>query len=123
MTDLGNYVEDLVADWLGDNGTPTAITSVNVKLHLGDPGDSGTSNAAVETTRKDAAFDAASGGVIALTTTLSWTNVSNSETYTWVSVWDNITAGNHLWNAVMASGVAVTATDDFDLTALTLTIT
>ncbi len=123
MTDLGNFTEDEVADWLGNNGTPPAISSVNTKLHTGDPGETGVANVAGETTRKVTTFDAASGGVISLTTTLSWTNVSTTETITWVSVWDNITAGNHLWNAVLAAGVSLTATDDFDLTALTLTIT
>ena len=123
MTDLGDFAENEVADYLGNNGAPAAISSVNVKLHLGDPGETGVANAAVETLRKSAAFDAAAAGVISLTTTLSWTSVSTTETIAWVSVWDNISAGNHLWNAVLGSSVALTSGDDFDLSALTLTIT
>ncbi len=123
MTDLGDFAENEVADYLGNNGAPSAITSVNVKLHLGDPGETGVANVAVESTRKAATFGAAAAGVISLSATLSWTSVSTTETIAWVSVWDNITAGNHLWNAVLASSVALTAGDDFDLTALTLTIT
>ncbi len=123
MTDLGDFAENEVADYLGNNGAPAAITSVNVKLHIGDPGETGVANVAGETLRKVAAFDAAAAGVISLTTTLSWVSVSTTETISWVSVWDNITAGNHLWNAVLASAVPLTSGDDFDLTALTLTIT
>ncbi len=123
MTDLGNFAEDEVADYLGNNGAPTAITSVNVKLHTGDPGETGVGNVAGETLRKVAAFNAVSSGVINMTSTLSWTSVSTTETIVWVSVWDNISAGNHLWNAILGSSVALTSGDDFDLTALSLTIT
>jgi hypothetical protein len=123
MSDAGDYAENEVADYLGANGAPGAISNVYVKLHTGAPGESGTANAAGETTRQEATFGAASGGVISLSSTVSWTNVSNTETITHVSVWDNATAGNHLWNAVLDSSVALTAGDDFDLTALTLTVT
>ncbi len=78
--------------------------------------------AAGETDRKAASFGAASGGVITMSATLSWTSVSTTETYVWVSVWDNISAGNHLWNAVLGSSVSMTSGEDFDLTALTLTV-
>ncbi len=122
MADAGDYAENEVADYLGANGAPVAITSANVKLHLGDPGETGVANVAVESTRKAATFGAASGGVISLSATLSWVSVSTTETIVWVSVWDNITAGNHLWNAILASSVALTVGDDFDLTALTLTV-
>ncbi len=123
MSDAGNNAENEVAEYLGANGAPTAIDSANVKLHTGDPGEDGTANVATESTRKVASFGAASGGVITMSATLSWVSVSTTETYVWVSVWDNITAGNHLWNAVLASSVGMTSGEDFDLTALTLTVT
>ena len=122
MADAGDFAENEVADYLGANGAPAAISSANVKLHTGDPGETGVANVATESTRKVASFGAASGGVISLSATLSWVSVSTTETIVWVSVWDNISAGNHLWNAVLASSVPLTSGDDFDLTALTLTV-
>lgn len=118
-----DYAENEIADWLGANGAPGAVTNVYVKLHIGDPGEAGTANAAAETTRQEATFDAASGGVVALSATVSWTNVSTSETYSHVSIWDNLTAGNCLGSGAMTAPVEVVAGNDFDLTALTITVT
>lgn len=118
-----DFAENEIADWLGANGAPSTVTNVYVKLHIGDPGEAGTSNAAGETTRQEATFNAASGGVVALTATVSWTNVSTSETYSHVSLWDNSTAGNCLGSGAMTAPVAVVAGNDFDLTALTITVT
>lgn len=65
------------------------------KLHIGDPGAAGTSNAATETTRKEVTFGAASGGSKASTTTdLVWTSISGSEDATHFSMWDASTSGN-----------------------------
>lgn len=122
MSDAGNYAENEIADYLGANGAPGAVGNVYLKLHTGAPGEAGTSNAATETTRQEATFDAASGGVVALSATVSWTDVSTTETITHVSGWDNSTAGNHLFNAALASSVALTAGDDLDITALTITV-
>ncbi len=122
MADAGDYAEDQVANYLVANGAPTAISSANVKLHTGDPGETGVGNVATESTRKAASFGASSGGVAAMSATLSWVSVAATETIVWVSVWDNISAGNHLWNAILASSVPLTIGDDFDLTALTLTV-
>lgn len=122
MSDASNYAENEIADWIGANGAPGAVTNVYVKLHTGAPGDDGTANAAGNTTRQEATFDAASGGAIALSATVSWTNVSTTETYTHFSLWDNSTAGNCLAVGALASSVAVTAADNFDLTALTVTV-
>ena len=122
MADAGDYAENEVADYLVANGAPTAITSANVKLHTGDPGETGVGNVAGETTRKAASFAAASGGVASMSATISWVSVSTTETIVWVSVWDNISAGNHLWNGILGSSVPLTVGDDFDLTALTLTV-
>lgn len=118
-----DYAENEIADWLGANGAPGAVSNTYVKLHLGDPGEAGTANPAAETTRQEATFNAAAGGVVALTATVSWTNVSTTETYTHVSLWDHLTAGNCLGSGALTASVPVTAADDFDLTALTITVT
>lgn len=121
-----NYLENAFANALrgGGNGTSyTAPAAVYAKLHTGDPGEDGTSNAAGNTSRQAVEFGAASNGVISLTNTPSWTNVSTTETYSYVSLWDNSTAGNCLGSGALTAGVSVTAGDTFTLTALTVTLT
>lgn len=88
-----------------------------VKLHTGDPGASGASNAAGETTRKAVTFSAASAGAITNSADVAWTNVSTSETYSHVSFWDASTAGNFLGSDDLASARAVVAGDNFTLAA------
>lgn len=122
MSDASNYAENEIADWLGANGAPSTVSNVYVKLHTGAPGDDGTANAASETTRKEATFDAASSGAISLSTTVSWTNVSATETITHISAWDNSTAGNCLFVGALDSSVSLTAGDNFNLTSLTVTV-
>lgn len=123
---LSNYLENAFGNALRGGGAGTSYTApanVYAKLHTGDPGEDGTSNAAGETTRKEVTFGAASGGVISLSNSPSWTAVSTTETYSHVSIWDNSTAGNCLGSGALSSSVAVTAGDTFNLTALTVTIT
>lgn len=122
---LSNYLEDAFANALrgGGNGTTfTAPANVYAKLHTDDPGEDGTSNAAGETTRQAVEFGAASGGAIALSNTPTWTNVSTSETYSHVSLWDNSTAGNCLGSGALSSPKTVTAGDSFVLSTLTVTL-
>jgi len=123
---LSNYLEDAIANALRGGGAGTSYTApaaIYAKLHTGDPGEDGTANAAGNTSRQAVTFGASSGGVISLSNTPSWTNVSTSETYSYVSLWDNSTAGNCLGSGAMTAGVAVVAGDTFTLTALTVTIT
>ena len=122
MSNASDYGENEIADYLGANGAPGAVANVYLKLHTGAPGEAGTANAATETTRQEATFDAASGGAIALTATVTWTDVSTTETITHVSAWDNSTAGNNLFWAALASSVDLTAGDDLEITALTVTV-
>lgn len=94
-----------------------------VKLHVGDPGAAGTSNAATETTRKQATWNAASSGHADNSNTLSWTNVAGSEDYTHFSLWTASTAGTFGYsgsitgNAVTAGDTAQIAAGDLDITA------
>lgn len=123
---MSDYLENAIGNALrgGGNGSSfTAPAAVYAKLHTGDPGEAGTSNAATETTRKAVEFGAASGGVISLSNSPSWTNVAATETYSHISLWDNISAGNCLGAGALTSSVSVTAGDTFNLTALTYTFT
>lgn len=122
---LSNYAEDAVVNAICNN-TSLAIAQVYVKLHIGDPGEDGTANAAGETTRKAASFGASSGGVGTSDALIEWTNVSTTEGYTHVSFWDAAAAGNCLGSGGITSPPKnVTAGDTFQIPSgsLTLTIT
>lgn len=117
---ISNYLENAYLDTLRNQSL--AVSAVYVKLHTGDPGEAGTSNAATESTRKLISFSAASSGSMASSATVEWTNVSTTETYSHFSLWDNVSAGNCLWAGALGSSAAVTAGDTFQITALTLTL-
>ena len=119
---ISNYAELKILEHTTGKTAWTMPTNVYVKLHLGDPGEAATSNAAVETTRKVAAWATAASGSIATSATLEWTNVSTTETYSHWSMWDDVSAGNCLWTGALSSSAAVTAGDTFQITALTLSL-
>lgn len=125
---MGTF-SDLVANSFLDavaRNTSYAEAAVWVKLHLGDPGAAGTASPAAETTRQQATFgSAATGRAISNTAAIEWTNVSTTETYTHVSLWDASTAGNFLGRDDLSSSAAVTAGDTFRIPVgdLDLTIT
>ena len=117
---IANYAELKLLDTLGN--VSFAVTTCWVKLHLGDPGEDATASAAVEATRKQITWAAASAGAKSITGTLSWTNVSTTETYSHWSMWDASTVGNALWKGALSATAAVVAGDTFEITALTLTL-
>ena len=96
---ISNYGELAFLETL--RNTSFAVAAPYVKLHVGDPGETGTANAAAETTRKAITFSAASAGSMASSATVTWTNVSNTETYSHWSMWDASTAGNCLWSGAL----------------------
>jgi hypothetical protein len=113
---MGTF-SDLVANSFLDavaRNVSYAEAAVWVKLHLGDPGSAGTTNAAANTTRKQATFgSAAASRAIANTVAVEWTNVPNTETYSHISLWDDETAGNFLGRDDLSATAAVTAGDTF----------
>jgi hypothetical protein len=119
---ISNYAELKILDHTTGTAAWTMPTNVYIKLHLGDPGEDATSNAAVEDTRKVSAWDAAASGAIATSATIEWTDVSTTETYTHWSAWDASTAGNALWTGALSASAAVTAGDTFQITSLTLSL-
>jgi hypothetical protein len=124
---MGTF-SDLVANaWLDAVGNATSYSeaAVYVKLHTGDPGSAGTSNAATETTRQQASFSAASSRAMTNDAAIEWTNVSTTETYTWISLWDASSGGNFLGRDDLSSSAAVTAGDTFRIPVgdLDLTVT
>jgi len=114
-TGLSAYLCNSFLDALGNN-TSYAVTQVYIKLHVGDPGAAGTSNAATETTRKSVSFAAASAGAIASDADISWTNISGSQDATHFSAWDSLTVGNFLFSGTI-TGNAYTAGDTYTISS------
>lgn len=93
-----------------------------VKLHVGDPGSAGTSNASAVTTRAQATFSTAASGAIALTGTSPQWSMTATETISHISVWDSASAGNFQWSAQLASSKSVVNGDTLTLTALGISL-
>lgn len=119
---ISNYAELKILDHTTGRAAWTAPTTVYLKLHTGDPGEDGTSNAAAETSRQSVSWSAAASGSIGSSATVSWTNVSTTETYSHWSLWDNASTGNCLWTGALSSSASVTAGDTFQITSITLSL-
>lgn len=65
-----------------------------IKPHTGAPGANGTANAATETTRKQASWNAAANATVSSSAQLQWTNVAGSEDWTHFTAWSASSAGN-----------------------------
>lgn len=107
-------IANSLLDALVNASAYTGPSNLYVKLHTGSPGAAGTSNAAGNTTRKEATFGAASSGTALNDNTISWTNVSTSETYSHCSVWDDVSAGNFIAAGTITAN-AVTSGDTFTI--------
>lgn len=100
----------------------TAPTAFYVKLHTADPGAAGATAPAGNTTRVAATCSAASAGAITNSADVAWTNVGTAETYTHVSFWDAVTAGNFLGSAPLTASKTVAVGDDFSIPAASLNL-
>ncbi|MGA1111793.1 MAG: phage tail fiber protein [Ilumatobacteraceae bacterium] len=119
-TGVSSYLANAWLDAVG-NATSFSVATVYVKLHVGDPGANGTSNAATETTRKAASFAAASSGSIASDAAITWTNIAGSQDATHFTAWDNVSAGNFLFSGTITAN-AYTAGDTFTISSGALTV-
>jgi hypothetical protein len=79
------------------NNTALAVATLYGKLYLGDPGATGTTNPATETTRKALAFATASAGSMATDGATTWTNINSSgtEDATFLGLWTDVSAGSY----------------------------
>ena len=122
---LAASVANKMLDALAGRATYTAESGLYVKLHTGDPGAAGASNAATETTRKAVTFgSAASAGSISNTVAIQWTNIAGSQDASHFSVWDDVSAGTFKGSGTITAS-AYTAGDTFEIAigALTLSLT
>lgn len=119
-TGISSYLADELLDAVGNNSS-FAVGAVYIKLHTGDPGANGTSNAATETTRKVASFGASSAGTLTSDADITWTSIAGSEDATFFTAWDNVSAGNFLFSGSI-NGNAYTAGDTYVIPSGSLTV-
>lgn len=125
---VGVSTVNIANAWLnaarGGGTNMTAPSNTYVKLHTGDPGAAGASNAAVgDATRKAVTHAAASGGAIAMNGTAPvWTNGGTSETISHISVWDASSGGNFLYSVALSASQAWASGNTFTLTSLGVSI-
>lgn len=120
---ISNYLENQLLDAVFNaEATGLPIAQVFVKLHIGDPGEDCTANAAGETTRKEMTAAAAASGATTNDNALTWTSVSTTEDYSHISCWDHLTAGNPLWSGPLTAN-PVTAGDTFTIPVGDLDVT
>lgn len=110
-------VANPVLNWLR-GVAPPAVAGLYVKLHVGDPGASGTANPSAVTARVQATMAPASGGAITLTSMASSWTMTATETVSHISVHDDASAGNFLFSAVLAASRSVVSGDTLTLTTL-----
>jgi len=109
--------------WILGQAPGTPPTVLYVKLHVGDPGADGTANPAVEDTRQVVSFGAGAnistdGRAQALTDAdVLWVAVAGTESYTHMTIWDNITAGACWYKGALVAPVAITAGSNFTFPA------
>jgi hypothetical protein len=130
----GIHTANLAHPWLNVLGAPgpaagttfTGITSMFVKLHIsaGDPGPAGTANASANTTRVVVNWAAAATGSKAIQATFpvwaAW--ASGTEIIGFISLWDNITAGNFLFSVALTANKTVSNGDTLTLSSLSLAL-
>jgi hypothetical protein len=120
VSGISNYAEEKLLNTL--RNVSFAVAQPYIKLHLGDPGENGTSDPAANTERQQVTFTAASNGSMTSSATVTWSSVPNAETYTHWSLWDHPTAGECLWRGQLSTPGVMLAGDTFQITALTLTL-
>lgn len=114
-TGLASGVANAILDALCRSVTWTEPAAFYIKLHLGDPGAAGSSNAAANTTRQAVTFSAASSGAITNSAAVTWTSVPNTETYSHISFWDASSGGNFIGSDALDVSRSVTAGDTFEI--------
>lgn len=119
-TGLSAFLANSFLDSLG-NATAFSVSNVYVQLHTADPGSAGTSNVALEVTRKAASFGSATAGGLSSDAAITWTNIAGSEDATYFTVWDSSTAGNFLFSGTI-TGNPYTAGDTYTIASGALTV-
>lgn len=116
-----------MAEGWGPNGAGTALDALVaaypwVKLHTAAPGASAASNAATETTRKQASWNSTgTDGIVENSAGFSWTNISGSQDASHFSAWSASSAGNFGFSGTITAN-AYTAGDTYSVAASALVV-
>ena len=121
--DFANVGALATMEWVLGQTPATPPAGLFIKLHTGDPGADGLNNAAANDLRKAVSWaQAANIGTdgraeSATDADVDWSPVPTTETYSYVSFWDDLTAGNCWYKGAMTSPIPVTAGGDFKFAA------
>jgi uncharacterized Zn-binding protein involved in type VI secretion len=133
---FSQYLADKILTWVKGVTFPTALSTVYVSLHSGDPGTAGSNNnvqatvtgsanRTAVTTSTFSTVGAAPGGGFQVTNNNAvqmTTNASGSATVTYFGVWDAVTGGNFLASGALTSSVDVVTGDTVQFNAGALAI-
>lgn len=122
------YAQNVLNSLFHNTAFPTLPNQWWVKFHIGDPGAAGTANPALNTTRYQATFGAASAsGTTASVTNsaqISLGTIATTETYSHFSLWTSSSGGNLLATGQLFGGSVTAGTQaNFPQGALGVTIT
>lgn len=117
---LSNYSENILLNWLlTDDAAPTRPTAWYVQLHMTDPTDTGTGGTQPTIIANDydrktlgaTGFSTATTGTSSNEAAVTWSADVGAATYTFthVSIWDAVTAGNCLFTGALAVSETVAA--------------
>jgi hypothetical protein len=133
---FSQYLADKILVWVKGSAFPSALSTVYIQLHSGDPGTAGTANnvhstvtgSANRTSITTSTFStvgSASGGGFEITNTVATqitTNAAGAATVTHFGVWDAVTGGNFLASGALTSSVDVVGGDTVQFNAGALAI-
>jgi hypothetical protein len=102
----------------------TGLAGLFVKLHIsaGDPGAAGTANPSAVTTRNTLTLNVPSGGSATLATLAAY-SMTATEVIRYVSVHDNVTAGNFIASGQLSADKSVNNGDTLTFNTFTFSIT
>lgn len=120
---ISNFLEAAILDLVFNATSYAGQSTVYVKLHTGDPGEAGTSNAATHATRVAMTCGAASGGAISSDAAVTFTDMDAAETISHISLWDAETDGNCLWVGALSAAKTVAIGDTLEFASGDIDIT
>lgn len=91
-TGLTTLAANAILNALGNN-TSFAVAALYQQLHTADPGASGTTAVATETSRKAVPMGTAASALMSNDAVVQWTGIAGSQDASHYSLWDSITAG------------------------------
>lgn len=133
---FSQYLADKILIWIKGTTFPSALSTVYISLHSGDPGTAGSNNnvqstitgsanRTAVTTSTFSTVGSASGGGFQITNNNSvqiTTNAAGGATVTYFGVWDAVTGGNFLASGQLTTSVDVVAGDTVQFNAGALAI-